>query len=625
MKSNDEGVVSKGIEKLAGVIEKMTEKAENTKGFVPEIIVIAAYSICHFLMMIVHEPWFDEALAWMIAKESTIYEIMFEAPHYEGHPGLWHLILMPFAKLGAPYELSLSIVSFVFATGAVTLFVIKAPFKRLIKWIIPFTYFAFYQYGVVSRPYCMMMLAFVLVSITYGTRNERPLRYVASLAFLCATSAYGIVIAGGLCIVWLIEMARESTSRGSVERNGQISVQNAVQPLNNASELWFTRLIRNMCSGGKIVWLAALLAYALFIIWRILPREDTAAFTVIVGGTETGIVFRLLYTFFAVFSDLVITNVFSDQNALRQASYYSTEMACAVLIGIIILAILVRYGKKHKNLLMFILPYTLYSFFCAMVYMYKHHIGVMLLFIGFWLWQCMEKPERNNAEGTGSTDTMNVGENAGSVGDRKQDTRIIDRITELPLIKSIGTVMMAICIIIPLYWSAGSCICDIATPYSVGRDEYNLILEYGLENCTMLGEWGTVAISIADEYEVDDVTSALYSVCVEPYTGAEKMLNRQITDRGSYSYLHRVPTVEENQEYINEIRACGAPDILLGAPSLSQIYSVSDVKMSDYVLIRQERFGNIWKGIRGGAISHMYIKREIAEEKGIPILGFFNK
>ena len=61
--------------------------------------------------IVFHEPWFDEAQSWAIARSGTIKEILFEIPHYEGHPPLWHLILVPFAKLGAPYELSLAAVN----------------------------------------------------------------------------------------------------------------------------------------------------------------------------------------------------------------------------------------------------------------------------------------------------------------------------------------------------------------------------------------------------------------------------------------------------------------------------------------------------------------------------------
>ena len=65
--------------------------------------VVILYCVLHFVIGHYHEPWFDEAQAWQIAKCASIKEILFKIPHYEGHPPLWHLILAIPAKLGVPY------------------------------------------------------------------------------------------------------------------------------------------------------------------------------------------------------------------------------------------------------------------------------------------------------------------------------------------------------------------------------------------------------------------------------------------------------------------------------------------------------------------------------------------
>lgn len=130
----------------------------------------------------------------------------FEIPHYEGHPPLWDLILLPFAKLGAPYELSLAIVNIFFMTLAVAVLLFKSPFPKLIRCLLPFNFFLFYQYGVISRPYCIFVLAIFLAAVCYKNRNENPVKYLLCLALMCAVHSYGIMIAGGLCIVWLIEI-----------------------------------------------------------------------------------------------------------------------------------------------------------------------------------------------------------------------------------------------------------------------------------------------------------------------------------------------------------------------------------------------------------------------------------
>jgi hypothetical protein len=184
-------VISAKIDKVVSFIEGITNKS-------PEILVLIIYFIGRIVVGFFHEPWYDEAVAWQIAKSASLYDIIFEIPHYEGHPPLWHLILLPFAKLGVPYEFSLKFVSLVFSGSAVILLVFKSPFPRIIRLLLPFTYFLFYQYGVISRPYSVMILLFFVMALVYKERNNKPWKYTIVLALLCFISAYGILISAGL-------------------------------------------------------------------------------------------------------------------------------------------------------------------------------------------------------------------------------------------------------------------------------------------------------------------------------------------------------------------------------------------------------------------------------------------
>ena len=48
-----------------------------------------------------HELWRDEADVWLFARD-TNFTGFFEYLSNSGHPGLWHLLLLPFAKLNFP-------------------------------------------------------------------------------------------------------------------------------------------------------------------------------------------------------------------------------------------------------------------------------------------------------------------------------------------------------------------------------------------------------------------------------------------------------------------------------------------------------------------------------------------
>ena len=74
-------------------------------------ILFFTFVVAYVLVTAFHEPWFDEAEAWQIAKCADLKTIFFVTPHYEGHPPLWHLILSVFAKSGAPVDLSLKAVT----------------------------------------------------------------------------------------------------------------------------------------------------------------------------------------------------------------------------------------------------------------------------------------------------------------------------------------------------------------------------------------------------------------------------------------------------------------------------------------------------------------------------------
>ena len=85
----------------------MEKKTNLIKNYIKEnkkdLIIILIYAIITFIVTIFfHEKWRDEAQAWLLARDLNPIEL-FKQMKYEGHPPLWHLILMPFAKLGFPY------------------------------------------------------------------------------------------------------------------------------------------------------------------------------------------------------------------------------------------------------------------------------------------------------------------------------------------------------------------------------------------------------------------------------------------------------------------------------------------------------------------------------------------
>ena len=58
--------------------------------------VLLIYISLVVIIALKHEPWFDEAQAWLIARDSNLIDLFVTYLRYEGNPGLWHLLLTCF-------------------------------------------------------------------------------------------------------------------------------------------------------------------------------------------------------------------------------------------------------------------------------------------------------------------------------------------------------------------------------------------------------------------------------------------------------------------------------------------------------------------------------------------------
>ena len=109
-----------------------------------DYLIVGTYVVLFVLVLRKHEPWADEAQAWLIARDSGLFELLFQRLRYEGHPGLWYLILMIPSRI-FPYYPTIQVMCFLIAVAGVYVFVRTSPFPIILKILFPFTYFIFYQ------------------------------------------------------------------------------------------------------------------------------------------------------------------------------------------------------------------------------------------------------------------------------------------------------------------------------------------------------------------------------------------------------------------------------------------------------------------------------------------------
>jgi hypothetical protein len=160
-----------------------------------------------------HEPWFDEAQAWLLARDLRQSELFFHALRYEGTPGLWHALLLVPTRMHLPY-VALNVTGGLFAVAGVLVFLRHAPLPWLLRVLVPFTFFVLYQYAVVARSYCLLPLLVFLVAWRYPRRFEQPWRLVLLLALLANISLHGVLIAGGVWAAHLLDVFRRWKQMG---------------------------------------------------------------------------------------------------------------------------------------------------------------------------------------------------------------------------------------------------------------------------------------------------------------------------------------------------------------------------------------------------------------------------
>ena len=174
---------------------------------IPEHLALLVFASLLLVVGAHHEPWFDEAQAWLIARENTPWSLVTTGVRYEGTPALWHGLLWIVQRLGLPYG-GLWLVSSSLAVMGAAILLYKSPFPIWLRIGLIFSYFFAYQYSIVARSYALDLLFLPLLAWLFPSRLERPLVYGGVLGLLANTNAHSFMIAGVLAVemLWTCRM-----------------------------------------------------------------------------------------------------------------------------------------------------------------------------------------------------------------------------------------------------------------------------------------------------------------------------------------------------------------------------------------------------------------------------------
>ena len=474
------------------------------------------------------------------------------------------MILVPFAKLGAPYELSLSIISLIFSGTAISLIIWKAPFPRIIRLLLPFTYFFFYQYGVIARPYCVMMLVFVLLALNWHRRNTHPGIYTVLLMLLCLTSAYGIVIAGGLAIAWIIEIWNFQNIR---------------------------EFARNLMKNKKLLFLLMLLLFALLLIMEIMPREDTFATNHMSRSMGSNFVNYLLYMLLALPAEVSMTSIYVEYQLLKNVELPFSILMPTCLIGCIFWGVVICWGKTKQTLWTLIIPYLFFALFSAIVYIYPHHIGIALFVFMFWFWiNCKVKtnlPRPSSLLASPKTTITNV-----------------------------LTILGSMAVVISLCWNVSSCVQDVLSGYAIGRNEAAFIKKHGLDNYRIMVGWEVFYDEEEENIIGMDINHCICADNVAPYFEHNIFFNFNNGEDSLNFSNHKSASEEYTASCLAQWKE-QPPDVLFMSPRLDLVYDNTKLILDNYKLVYLESYNRVWKGFPNYSRARIYVKSKLAEILGL--------
>ena len=138
-----------------------------------ESVVLAGYAVVVALGIAWHEPWADEAQAWLLARDQGFWRLMLHAIRYEGTPGLWHALLWGLARLHVSY-IGMHWIAGAFAATGVFVLLRWSPFSLILRLLLPFGFWLAYQDAVVARGYVLFaLLAFSASALIRGLVRDQ--------------------------------------------------------------------------------------------------------------------------------------------------------------------------------------------------------------------------------------------------------------------------------------------------------------------------------------------------------------------------------------------------------------------------------------------------------------------
>lgn len=169
--------------------------------------IFLAYLISCFYVGTFHEPWSDEAQAWLLARDNSVFGLIFNELKYDGHPILWFLVLKVAQHLHLHFE-NITYLALFFSSIGVYLLLFKTKIPMFFKATLPFCYYIFYQYSVIARNHSLVFPILMLLAIIYPQKENKVWQYSILLILLTSVSLHSYVISFVLFVDLILSLIK---------------------------------------------------------------------------------------------------------------------------------------------------------------------------------------------------------------------------------------------------------------------------------------------------------------------------------------------------------------------------------------------------------------------------------
>lgn len=507
------------------------------------LLAFVLYIAIIAIVMCFHEPWFDEAQSWLIARDSSLADIISVRPHYEGHPPFWNLLLAIAAKNSVPYEFGIKGIQLVCASLLGAWLIFKSPFKSassLATFLIPFTYFACFQYGVTSRPYALLCLSLLIAAHYWNSADSKTssaCKLAISLMFMCLLSVYGIAFAAGFTIAWIWRVF-------SKDINKTLNFSSILHAIKATIASNWARLI----SWGLIaIFGAANLALA----W---PAKNAFATRATIDGNST--IAKCFAFIFVMPSESMFTSFYGDIS-MRRMPFDFLPIAICTLFSLAIWAFAIRIAKRRKLLTSLVIPYLVLTI-VAVRYFTLHHAGLIFVFLLSVLWISHIKEPLSN----------------------KDIPAIFVKVapTKFRFIKNKAfkiNLLISIILAPSLIWNAFACVNDILFDYSPSRAVAQYISSNHLQNKRFVASW------LHNDEQVDESGKVISHEENDTHQyswlliGANPYFSKNLIDcayENKTFITNESPTASQQAQELTDCAAKGEPEFFVSESSQPWYY-----------------------------------------------------